>query len=216
MNTVDSLPGSTASGAGGQPPRRPGGAPSPRTPAKVSRRASREKLPCQRCLRSLRAGPDCAAGMPFACDTRANEGYTRCDRCRRGNRTATKGCVPVPPSCVAAANRLLARNQMIVDGETDAPSVEDIQSEAAALSRRMQTASKASSRRNLAASPTTAAPADMTANILRGILEALRFMAESYAEVNGLNPPVWYDEADSGRGSDPDQLSDFPMSEDEG
>ncbi|OQV11132.1 hypothetical protein CLAIMM_15020 [Cladophialophora immunda] len=222
MNTVDFRPGSTASGAGGQPPRRPSGPPPPQTPSKASRRSSREKLPCQRCLRALRAGRGCLTGQRVACDTRAAEGYTRCDRCERSNRAGPKGYVPVPLSCVAAANRLLARNQMIVDGDPDAPAIAAVQDEASALSRRMQNASKASARRNLAsgsgasaASPSAAAPTDRTANILGGILEALRFMAEAYAVVNQLNPPVWFDEADSGRGSDLDPLSDPPESDDD-
>lgn len=105
----------------------------------------------------------------------------------------------------------------------------------------MQAAGKSTARRNLAAgiagpaasSPASPglAPANATNALLGGILEALRFMGESYAAVvsiacyshepridflqNNLNAPVWFDEADSGRGSDPDQLSDPPASDEE-
>ncbi|OAP54081.1 hypothetical protein AYL99_11615 [Fonsecaea erecta] len=167
MDMVDLAPGSTASGAGGQPPRRPGDSLPPKSASKKARRRARKTMPCQPCLRWLRknhgylVGERLRSEIPFASGQGA-----QCERCGLSRKKYT----PVPEARVAETNRILALNQML-------------EREQRVLDGRAHLAWGSGADASGAGASGAGVPSD---NIFAGIREALRLMGEACAALKSV------------------------------
>ncbi|OAP54148.1 hypothetical protein AYL99_11683 [Fonsecaea erecta] len=192
------------------PPRRqlPDDEPGPSSSKRV-KTGDVKPLCCCRCLRRLCTDGN-EAGDEISCRYLVVDGERskHCEHCWEAKRAGRHGCVPMPTALVPRANRLWEANLACALGKVGAPSVENIQESADALSNDMRLAGvdaarRTAGRRARAPGARSGRGAGDIEPLLASILDAIRAAVDSYREVNRLAGRHWPEED-----SDPESEQD--------